>query len=484
MKFKNDNVIRIIVLEDEAFDVKRIENTLRTMNREYKINGVFSDGEDFLEYLRKNKYENDVVIMDYQISGNIFGEELIKKIKEIDPFLQIVIITKMTINTNDVYFANELMKSGACWYGTKYPVDIDNYIYQPTDFILAILNAYERKRLEVEKCRSNKKMEKNVDNILNNNQIIGISEEINKINRLIDKYAKSDANVLITGESGVGKELIALHIHYKSRRRFENYVTVNCAAIPNELIESELFGYTKGSFTGARESKAGLFEQANGGTIFLDEIGEMPIGAQAKLLRVIETGELQKIGREKKYKVDVRIISATNANINKALEEKKIREDLFYRLNVLNIDVKPLRERIEDIPILVEYFLDKFSAEYNVKKPRIEKSAIEYLKSYKWPGNVRQLRNFCQRLLLNEVEVLNYSVVTELLEGRTPENNRLINVDLLKNGILPLKDFETRAKSEYIKFVRSICRSDAEAARKLSIAPPNYHRLCKDLGLK
>jgi len=484
MGHRIDSKIRIVILEDEEFDVKRIENTLKTMSREYVIDGVFGDGEDFLEYLNKNKLKDDVVIMDYQLSGSLHGEELIKKIKQIDPFIQIIVITKMTINVNDVYFANELMRSGACWYGTKYPVDMDNYIYQPTDFILAVINAYERKQLELSKHRSDVKVEKNIENILMQNKIVGISKEIEDIKMLIDKYSKADANVLITGESGVGKELVALHLHYKSHRRFENYITVNCAAIPNELIESELFGYTKGAFTGASELKVGLFEKANGGTIFLDEIGEMSIQAQAKLLRIIETGELQKIGSERKHRVDVRIISATNKDITRILEEKKIREDLFYRLNVLNINIKPLRERREDIEVLIENFCDIFSREYNIEKPTFDKEAIKFLLQYDWPGNVRQLKNFIQRLVLNGVARVSRDIAMAFLDIKADVGKSLINFSLINNELPTLKEFDIRVKSEFIRYVRDRSLSDAEAARKLGLAPPNFHRLCKELGIK
>jgi len=413
--FSYDKKIRIIIIEDEEFDVKRIRNTLSPLGNSCEISAIFSSGKKAVKYIEDYAYENDVVIMDYQISGSLYGEELIESIKSKDPFIQVIVITKKTIDHSDIYFADKLLKNGACWYGTKYPADIGEYIYQPTDFVLAVLNAYERKRLECEKHKTKKKKKKNIDSILSENEIIGVSDEIKRVKDLILKYAISDANILITGKSGVGKELVAKNIHYRSKRRYENFVAVNCAAIPNDLIESELFGYTKGSFTGAKESKPGLFEQANGGTIFLDEVGEMSHEAQAKLLRIIETGELEKIGREKSYKVNVRIISATNSDIKSLLKEKKLRVDLFYRLNVLNINVKPLMERKEDIPVLLKYFIDKFSDEYNTIKPEIPDDVLTSLINYEWPGNVRQLKNFIQRILLNGFEKITQKVLNEYL---------------------------------------------------------------------
>jgi len=306
--------INIIIIEDEEFDVKRILNTLNPYRKNVEILQMVSNGKDALEALENHK-ECDVVIMDYQISGGLIGEELLRKLKQIDSTVQIIVITKMTINQTDVYFANQLIEAGAYWFGTKYPADIEEFIYQPTDFILTITNAFERRKLERQHLLSQKKLEKNIKYILSSRPLVGKSQAQMELRNLVDKYAETDANVLVTGESGTGKELIARNLHYKSKRRFEPFVTVNCAAIPKDLIESELFGFVKGAFTGAKEEKKGLFEQAHNGTIFLDEIGELPHASQAKLLRVLESGELDKIGRKKKYSVDVRVISASNQDI-------------------------------------------------------------------------------------------------------------------------------------------------------------------------
>ena len=218
----------------------------------------------------------------------------------------------MTINITDYEFANKLIKAGAFWDCTKYPGDIDEFIYQPTDFIMSIINAKQKCILEREWNKSNKKLLKNVEDILGSKRIIGQSEVIKGLKNEIGKYSQSDFNILIHGASGTGKELVAYNIHYNSARKFENFVPINCGSLPHDLVESELFGYEKGAFTGAEKKKQGLFEIADKGTIFLDEVTELPLNMQVKLLRVIQEGEIDKIGRTNKVKVDVRIIAASN----------------------------------------------------------------------------------------------------------------------------------------------------------------------------
>jgi len=235
--------------------------------------------------------------------------------------------------------------------------------------------------------------------------ILGKSKSIKELIELIEKISKTDSTVLILGESGTGKSLVAKTIHYESPRREAPFITVNCASIPENLLEAELFGYEKGAFTGAYSSKKGKFELANGGTIFLDEIGDMPLSLQAKLLRVIQDKEIEPLGSEKTVKVDVRIIAATNKDLKKLVEEGKFREDLYYRLNVIPIYIPPLRERKEDIPLLIEYYLGEFNKKYR-KKVSITKRAMKLLLEYDWPGNVRELANLMERLvILNEDKI-------------------------------------------------------------------------------
>lgn len=260
--------INILLIEDEAYDVRRIRNTLKPFAERLVIRDVTSDGHSALELLQNHKNRYDVVIMDFQIAGSLSGENLIRRIKQIDPALQIIVVTKMTVNITDFDFANRLLEAGAMWYCTKYPGDIEDYIYQPTDFILSIFNAFEKKRLQKEQQRSSKKLAQNIEDILQAKQIIGKSKEIENLRQQIQKCAESDTTVLIRGFSGTGKELVAANIHYRSHRRFEKFVAINCGSLPQDLIESELFGYEKGAFTGAQEKKLGLFEVANKGTVF------------------------------------------------------------------------------------------------------------------------------------------------------------------------------------------------------------------------
>lgn len=304
------HVVRILLIEDEEFDVRRVRRTLQPFADQLQVRDVVSHGDTALDLIQNRGDEFDVVIMDMQIAGGLMGEQLIKAIKRIQPSIQIIVITKMTVHITDYEFAQRLLKAGAYWYCTKYPTDIEDAIYQPTDFILAIVNAYERRRLERERERSERKLLRNVEDMLARTRLLGVSPALQKLRGQIKQLGTSDATVLISGASGTGKELVAAQIHYESNRRFENFVPINCGSIPDHLVESELFGYEKGSFTGADRAKQGLFEAGHRGTIFLDEVAELPLSAQVKLLRVIQEGEIEKIGRTASTKVDVRILTA------------------------------------------------------------------------------------------------------------------------------------------------------------------------------
>jgi len=482
------NIINILLIEDEVYDVRRVEKTLEPFRDRLKIKKVVADGQSALDALTGSKSSYDVIIMDYQIVGGISGEALIRRIREIDDTLQIIVITKMTINISDFDFANRLIEAGAMWYCTKYPGDIEDFIYQPTDFVLSILNAYEKRRLEKERKKSTRKLSQNIEEALAQKQLIGESEEINELRDQIQRLAKIDTTVLISGESGTGKELIANHIHFNSQRRFEKMVAINCGSLPHELIESELFGFEKGSFTGAHVQKPGLFEVANRGTVFLDEVGELPLSAQVKLLRVLQEGEIDKIGRTEKMKVDVRIIAATNKNLHQAVEEKKFREDLYYRLNVVNLHVPPLRERRGDIRLFFRYFLEKFAQQFNLPVPEVETSAIEFITEFDWPGNVRQLQNVIHRLLVLGRSPIDQLQIRQAL-GLQPAGESKRAASSLQQiwqnyQVGSWRDVEKKLKYDYFRYVRDNTASDAEAARRLGLAPPNYYRMCKELGLK
>jgi two-component system, NtrC family, response regulator AtoC len=482
----DESFINLLLIEDEEFDVKRIKNTLNYYESKLKVLDIVSNGRAALELIKENSGKFDIVILDYQISGGLKGEELIHRIKEYDNFIQIIVITKMTINITDYNFANNLLKAGAFWYCTKYPGNIEDYIYQPTDFILSIFNAYEKKKLEKHKILSDTRLNKNINDLLESKKIIGESKTMIKLNDTINKYARSNADVLISGPSGTGKELVAWNIHLNSKRKHENFVPINCGSIPGELIESELFGYEKGAFTGAHSNKSGLFELADNGTLFLDEVAELPLSSQVKLLRVIQEGEIEKIGRTKKLSVNVRIIAATNQDLAGRVNEGKFREDLYYRLNVIPIDIVPLRNRGDDILLLFKHFINYFSIDLGVPVPEIDEDANDILLNYKWPGNVRELRNVVQRLLINTSGKITAKEISDpmILKNHLNLNDETKFEDMSFGQVLPLRDIEKIFRTKYIKYVKSISNSDSRAAEKLGLAPSNFYRMCKELGLK
>jgi two-component system, NtrC family, response regulator AtoC len=479
------NIIKVMLVDDEDFDVARVKNTISLSSTKIEVDIVVSNGKAALDAIRQNPDNFDVVILDYQISGGLRGEELIRLMKDADPLIQIIVITKMTTNTTDFEFANNLLKAGAFWYCTKYPGNIEDYIYQPTDFILSIVNAYEKKRLEKQKLKSDKRLMQSIESSLESKRIIGESKPMIQLGEAIEKYAKSDANILITGASGTGKELVAWNIHLKSKRKYEKFLPINCGSIPHELVESELFGYEKGAFTGAHGTKSGLFEIANNGTIFLDEVAELSLSAQVKLLRVLQEGEIEKIGRTGSMSVNVRIIAATNKNLTTELQAGKFREDLYYRLNVVPLDVVPLRQRGNDIMILFNHYLEYFSVDMGIPAPTIDHKAQEILLNYKWPGNVRELRNVAQRLVLNST---NHIGVKDVSNPMILKNSVISKDDSTQDfttgQVLTLREMEKTFRLKYFKYVRSISSSDANAAEKLGIAPSNFYRMCKELGLK
>jgi len=310
---------------------------------------------------------------------------------------------------------------------------------------------------------------------------------MHELRKQVQKCAESNASVLITGPSGAGKEFVALNIHYRSKRQLENCVAINCGSLPADLVESELFGYEKGAFTGATARKLGHFEYADHGTLFLDEVGELPLVAQVKLLRVLQDGEVEKIGRSEKLKVDVRMIAASNKNLELEVETKRFREDLFYRLNVLPIAVPALKEHAEDIDLYVDHFLNKFCHDQNKMVPAVEPEALVLMKRYDWPGNIRQLKNVVQRLLFDDDSTITATHVAAGL-GKQPTMQLRGNEFLLNFGngqtVLPWRQMERSVREKYFGYVRTNSASDSEAAKKLGLAPSNFHRMCKELGLK
>ena len=480
-------VIHTLIVEDEEHDVRRLRSTLKHFEDQIVIEDVVANGDSALEILEQRRNFFDIVIMDLQLASGMMGEPLIRAIKNVAPSVQIIVMTKMTINVTDFDFANRLLNAGAFWYCTKYPSDIEDYVYQPTDLILSIFNAYKQRKLEREQSRSMGKLLRNAEEKLSQSRILGVSPQIQKMRAQITQLAGSDATVLITGPSGTGKELVARNIHYESKRKVENFVVINCGSIPGDLMESELFGYDEGAFTGATSRKIGLFEAAHRGTLFLDEISELPLPAQVKILRVIQEGEIKKIGRAEEIKVDVRIIAATNKVLQKEISSGRFRDDLFYRLNVVPIYAPPLRDRPEDIPVLWEHFMHQMSVEMGKTALATENAAFSLLMKYQWPGNVRELKNLVLRLLLTHDGSIGPDVIQESLFA-APESSNLARANGVSfddsDSLLPLRDIEQQLRRKYFEYIRKKSSSDAEAARKLGLAPPNYYRMCKELGLK
>lgn len=340
------------------------------------------DGDEALGLIQSNAY--DLAILDIKMPG-ISGLELLDRVRELKNEPIVVIMTAEASMKNAV----EAMKRGAYDYITK-PFDLD--------VIDAIIEKIDKARemtsqvsLLKEELKDRYQLEKT---------IIGNSPAMREIYKTIGKVAPSDITVLIQGESGTGKELIARAIHFNSKRLGRPFIAINCAAIPKELLESELFGFEKGAFTGAVERKLGKFEQAKGGTIFLDEIGDMPLDLQAKILRVLQEKEVTRTGGSQSISVDTRIVAATNQDLEEKVRQKGFREDLFYRLNVVSIHLVPLRERKEDIPLLVDYFLNKTCAEIECAPKRCTEDALRLLSEYSWPGNVRELENSLKRAVI------------------------------------------------------------------------------------
>lgn len=365
----------ILIIDDE----KAIRKTLTEIlsYEGYKIDEA-SDGEEGLKKFGEKAY--DIVLCDIKMP-KIDGIEFLEKSKEINPDVPVIMIS----GHGNIDTAVEAVKKGAFDYISK-PPDLNR-------LLITLRNAVDKQNLVTE----TKVLKRKVSKV---QEMIGESAPIAKIKETIEKVAPTDARVLITGENGVGKELVARWIHEKSNRSTGPIVEVNCAAIPSELIESELFGHEKGSFTSAVKQRIGKFETANGGTLFLDEIGDMSLTAQAKVLRALQEGKITRVGAEKDISVDVRVIAATNKDLLKEVDEKNFRLDLYHRLGVIIIHVPSLNDRRDDVPSLVDYFIDIIASEYGQPKKGIEPKAVEALKNYNWTGNIRELRNVVERLII------------------------------------------------------------------------------------
>ena len=374
---------KILLIEDEAAIRRVLKKIISEENETYLVEEA-EDGLEGLEMVKNNDF--DLILCDIKMP-KMDGVEVLEKVKKIQPEIPIVMIS----GHGDLDTAVNTMRLGAFDYISK-PPDLNRLLN-------TVRNALEQKVLVIENKLLKKKISKNFE-------MIGESEPINYIKEIIEKVANTEAKVLITGPNGSGKELVAHWLHEKSSRSQSPLIEVNCAAIPSELIESELFGHVKGSFTGAVKDRPGKFESANGVTIFLDEIGDMSLSAQAKVLRALQEHKVARVGSEKDIDVNVRVVAATNKDLQKEIAEGNFREDLYHRLAVILIKVPPLNDRREDIPLLVDFFATKISEKQGSIKKQFSQEAIQLLKSYNWTGNIRELRNVVERLIiLGEKEI-------------------------------------------------------------------------------
>jgi DNA-binding NtrC family response regulator len=368
---------KILVIEDEAAIRRVLIKILCEENEAYEVEEA-EDGQRGLDMIKKNDY--DLALCDIKMP-KMDGVEVLQAARKIKPEIPFIMIS----GHGDLDTAVNTMRLGAFDYISK-PPDLNR-------LLTTVRNALDRKELVVENKILKKKVSKNYE-------MIGESTEITNIKEIIEKVAPTDARVLITGSNGTGKELVAHWIHQKSERNAGPFIEVNCAAIPSELIESELFGHVKGAFTSAIKDRAGKFEAANKGTIFLDEIGDMSLSAQAKVLRVLQENKISRVGTDKDISVDVRVVAATNKDLKKEIEAGRFREDLYHRLAVILVKVPSLNDRREDIPMLVAHFADKIASEQGSVPKKFSGKALELLKAYDWTGNIRELRNVVERLII------------------------------------------------------------------------------------
>jgi DNA-binding NtrC family response regulator len=441
----------ILIIDDELKICEILKDIINSegYDADFSING-----RDGLKKIQRNKI--DLVLLDIKLP-DIDGLTVLKKIKDIDPDVSVIVISAF----GSVSTAVEALKNGA-----------EDFIEKPLEanrIIMTIKNILEK--IEFKRQRNILKSE-----MLNEYKIIGESAGIKKVLSLIENAAPTNSTVLILGETGTGKDLVAHNIHLKSPRAGKPFMKVNCAALPRELIESELFGYERGAFTGAFKRKYGQFELADSGTLFLNEIGDMVLSAQAKVLSAMEDKEIMRIGGTTKIKVDVRIITATNQNLLQLIKEKKFREDLYHRINVLIIHIPPLRERIEDIPLLAEHFLKNACIENNQAIKTLTRRANQYLMLYHWPGNVRELKYLMEKLaiLLPKIE-LDTNDIAPILDEIKKDSRIQYNIDIAKYEL---------EKNYIMSALQQANGHMGKAAEILGIDRSTLFRKIKKLGIK
>jgi DNA-binding NtrC family response regulator len=453
---------KILIVDDEDLIRWSLAESLKADN--YEILTARSGEEALRHYSEESP---DIVLMDIKMPG-IDGIEALKRIKEIDEFAQVIMITAFA----DVNTAIKAMKAGAVDYIIK-PFNID-------EVKVIIEKSFESLRLKREYTKLKETAEKRFESV----RIIGKSEHIKNVLALAERVSNSDVScILITGESGVGKELIARTIHFNSERRKYPFMEIDCTSLSPTLIESELFGHEKGAFTDAKTMKRGLLEISDGGTVFLDEIAELPLSSQAKLLRFIETRTFKRVGGVRDIKVDVRIIAATNRNLEEYIKEKKFREDLYFRLNVVPINVPPLRERKEDIPLLIEFFIEQFNKKFKKNIKGLDDEAKALVMEYLWPGNVRELKNSIERAVLLSTDefimrehlLLNTNFLT-MDEENDSEND--------KESVSTPLNLEEVEKNLLIKALQESKGNKSLAARLLGVTRDTLRYRMKKYGIE
>jgi two-component system, NtrC family, nitrogen regulation response regulator NtrX len=445
-------MIKILIIDDERNIRLTLTDVLNDEGYEVKSSPTGEKGiKDF------STYHPDLVLLDVRLPG-IDGLETLKIIKEIDMNIPVVMIS----GNSDISTAVQALQSGAYDFVEK-PLSMAK--------ILTVAKNLTRK-IELEK-----KVSIYENSLDSKYEIRGKSKQIESLKALLPRIAQSNSKVLIRGESGTGKELVAYAIHHLSNRKAKPFIKFNSAAIPNELIESELFGYEKGAFTGAETSKKGKIELADNGTLFLDEIGDMSLEAQAKILRVIEDGVFERVGSTESRKINIRIVVATHKDLERNIQDRTFREDLFHRLNVVPIAVPPLRDRVGDIEELAEHFLELFAQELKYEQKILTKNAINILSRYQFPGNVRELKNLIERLyIIHPENTISSDMLKPQLSGKTKLDNQFSN-----KFSEAKREFEKQFLSDALK------KHDwniSQTAKSIDIAQPNLSRKIKELGIE
>ncbi len=454
---------RILAVDDEESIREFLEIMLKKEG--YEVTTA-KDGAEAIDVLKKKSF--DMVISDLQMP-NVTGMELLKHVKDNYPDLVFMIITAFGTTESAV----EAMKLGAYDYITK-PFKID-------EVRIVISNALRSKNLEVENRTLKKEMQKEYSF----QSLVGNSDKMHQIYELIKRVSQTPTNVLIIGESGTGKEMVAKAIHVNGPLKNKPFVTINCGAIPENLMESEMFGHKKGSFTGAIQDKVGLFEVADGGTLFLDEVGELPLTIQVKLLRAIQERVIRRVGATEDQKIEVRIIAATNRNLEEMVKEGTFREDLYYRLNVILINVPPLRERSDDVSLLAKHFLQKYSTRFNKGIGGISDEAMKVLKKYDYPGNVRELENIIERTVALEA---GSTILPESLPPfvNTPSGRKLASsheIEIGDDGIDLERIIGQMEKELLVKAIHKANGVKKKASKLLGITFRSMRYRCDKYGL-